>query len=373
MPRRRERRGREAEVVGEAQREAAIGRGQDETANHPQRAVSLDLPEAVAIRLLHPPVRVVGKARVDRDLGPPLGQQPGERRQPRLRRADLRWVIVREDRDSHERRVNTSEDGEHAAEAARVERIYRRYARSRRRRRAWAADNPGNLALRAELLAAIRSAAAAELAGEHRILDAGCGNGRWLEALQREGIRSSRLVGVDVQRQRLDQARRRVPGAQLELVDVRQLPFDDDSFGLVLALTLLSSLDSADSMRRGLSELDAGDAARRPRALLRAAAAQPVQQRSPNAVRCRPRRCRSPATRRTPPDPAASARPAARSVDLLVVPAAAAPAPATKPPSRRVPQAVRRRSERSLLSARPFARHRARRAAPARCDRARVH
>ena len=115
---------------------------------------------------------------MDRDLGPPLGQQPGERRQPRLRRADFRWVIVREDRDSHGRRVNTSEDGERAAEAARVERIYGRYARSRHRRRAWAADNPGNLALQAELLAAIRCSAAAELAGEDRILDAGCGNGR---------------------------------------------------------------------------------------------------------------------------------------------------------------------------------------------------
>jgi ubiquinone/menaquinone biosynthesis C-methylase UbiE len=151
--------------------------------------------------------------------------------------------------------VNTSEDGEHAAEAARVEHVYRRYARSHSRQRAWAADNPGNMALRAELLAAIRCSAAAELAGEHRILDAGCGNGRWLEALQREGVRSSRLVGVDVQQQRLDQARRHVSGAQLALADVRQLPFADDSFGLVLALTLLSSLDSADSVRRGLSEL----------------------------------------------------------------------------------------------------------------------
>ena len=62
-------------------------------------------------------------------------------------------------------------------------------------------------------------------------------------------------MGVDVQQQWLDQARRLVPGAQLELVDVRRLPFADDSFGLVLALTLLSSLDSAGSVRRGLSEL----------------------------------------------------------------------------------------------------------------------
>ena len=155
--------------------------------------------------------------------------------------------------------MNTSEDGgEHGEqpEVARVEHVYRRYARSRRRQRAWAADNPGNLALRAELLSAIRSAAAAELAGEHRILDAGCGNGRWLEALQRRRHPSRRgsweSTSSSSGSTRLGG---RVPGAQLELADVRQLPFADDSFVLVLALTLLSSLDSADSVRRGLSEL----------------------------------------------------------------------------------------------------------------------
>ena len=153
--------------------------------------------------------------------------------------------------------MNTSEDDERAREAARVERIYGRYARSARKRRAWAADNPGNLALRDELLATVRRVAAAALAAtdERPILDAGCGTGWWLEALSREGVDPSRLAGVDVQADRVERARTRLPGVRLATGDVRRLAFEDDSFGLVLAFTLLSSLDGSASVRTALSEL----------------------------------------------------------------------------------------------------------------------
>jgi SAM-dependent methyltransferase len=134
-------------------------------------------------------------------------------------------------------RGNTDEQ-----EAARVTRVYAGYRGSTRKRRAWAADNPGNVAIRAELLAAIWDLAGPELRGDGAILDLGCGHGYWLEALARGGVDERRLHGVDVIERRANAAARRVPGAAVTHGDGAMLPYRDGAFELVLLLTVLSSL-----------------------------------------------------------------------------------------------------------------------------------
>lgn len=145
-------------------------------------------------------------------------------------------------------RGNTDE-----AEAARIARVYGAYRASARKRSAWAADNPGNVAIRAELLDRIWELAGPQLRGEGAILDLGCGAGHWLEALARGGVAERRLHGIDLI-ERASQAARRVPGATVSHGDGAALPHPDGAFELVLALTVLSSLSAARA-RRVLAEV----------------------------------------------------------------------------------------------------------------------
>ena len=139
------------------------------------------------------------------------------------------------------------------SETERVSRIYDGYARSARRRRAWAADNAGNRAIRAELLDALRLVSGRRLAGEGRILDVGCGRGYWLERLIADGVSPSRLHGVDIIAERLD-GTRLPPDVELRHADARALPYPAEHFSLVLLFTVLSSLASRADARLALAQ-----------------------------------------------------------------------------------------------------------------------
>lgn len=149
--------------------------------------------------------------------------------------------------------MNSSDDPGRDAEAARVGRIYARYGASRRRRRAWAADNPGNIAIREELLERLRDAARDPLRGPDPVLDAGCGLGHWLRTLAGIGVDPARLHGIDILNDRLAAAEV-PPGVELQQADVRALPYPDDHFSLVLLFTVLSSLGSRADIGQALRE-----------------------------------------------------------------------------------------------------------------------
>jgi ubiquinone/menaquinone biosynthesis C-methylase UbiE len=142
----------------------------------------------------------------------------------------------------------------HETHRGAADRVYSEYARSRRKQRAWAADNPGNLAIRAELLSYLLGLARLQLQGGGEILDVGCGTGWCLRALADDGVDPGRLHGIEIQRARADAARLAVPGAAIEIGNALRLDFQDGSFALVLLLALLSSLDSADAVRGALAE-----------------------------------------------------------------------------------------------------------------------
>jgi ubiquinone/menaquinone biosynthesis C-methylase UbiE len=150
--------------------------------------------------------------------------------------------------------MNGNGDRQRDAEAARVRRTYAAYQRNPHRRRAWAADNPGNRAIREELLAAVLEEAEPQLASGGEVLDVGCGTGFWLQALQRCGIDAARLTGAEIQRERAAAAAERVPGATIVQADARALPLGDARFSVLLLFTVLSSLDGPQHVRRALSE-----------------------------------------------------------------------------------------------------------------------
>lgn len=140
------------------------------------------------------------------------------------------------------------------AEAKRLEAVYGRYAASRRRRRQWAASNPGNAAIRGELLEAVLELAAAPLRGDGAMLDVGCGTGWLLAELAARGVDPGRLHGVDLLEARVEAAGRRLPGAKVEQADARALPFPDECFELVVLATALSSMPNGEAVADALAE-----------------------------------------------------------------------------------------------------------------------
>ena len=132
-----------------------------------------------------------------------------------------------------------------------VARTYARYASSAGKRRSWSADNPGNLAIRQELVSAVWQLAGGALAGADEVLDVGCGTGWWLAQLAEEGTVHAHLHGVDILADRVSAARRQVPSATIVTGDVRALP-NGHSFGVVTLFTVLSSLRSHEDVRSAL-------------------------------------------------------------------------------------------------------------------------
>ena len=71
-----------------------------------------------------------------------------------------------------------------------------------------------------------------------RVLDAGCGTGGYLRFLLDEG-RFATAAGADIASGAIDLARERVPEADLRVTRLRELPFPDASFELVVSNDVL--------------------------------------------------------------------------------------------------------------------------------------
>jgi ubiquinone/menaquinone biosynthesis C-methylase UbiE len=147
-----------------------------------------------------------------------------------------------------------ADDGSDGGERTRVGRVYRDYGSDPRKRRRWSAENPGNRAIRAELVSAVFALAGTELARAGEILDVGCGSGWWLERLAGTASVHGALHGVELLDQRVNAARERVPSATVVAGDARRLPFTDRRFGLVSLFTVLSSLPGRPDVTQALRE-----------------------------------------------------------------------------------------------------------------------
>lgn len=104
------------------------------------------------------------------------------------------------------------------------------------------------------LLSLLRKADMLPLIGR-KVLDVGCGDGAVLRDLLRYGAAADDLRGIDLLPDRLERARELTPGAHFELADAQSLSYDDQSFDLVLAFTLLSSVMDPDARRRVAGEM----------------------------------------------------------------------------------------------------------------------
>jgi SAM-dependent methyltransferase len=87
------------------------------------------------------------------------------------------------------------------------------------------------------------------------VLDVGCGRGRWLLELAQWGAFAADLHGCDLNPTFLADARRRVPGATLEVADARRLPWPDGRFDCVMQFTVFTSILSDEVKREAASEM----------------------------------------------------------------------------------------------------------------------
>jgi len=72
-----------------------------------------------------------------------------------------------------------------------------------------------------------------------RVLDLGCGRGRWSEEFSRRG---ARVTGIDWSEEALDQARSRVPRATFVRMPITELGFSAASFDVVNCVTVIQHL-----------------------------------------------------------------------------------------------------------------------------------
>lgn len=86
---------------------------------------------------------------------------------------------------------------------------------------------------------------------DHRVLDAGCGNGRMIQELRSRGVSPQ---GVDLSSGMIGQARRREPEIDFRVADLRHLPYADASFGGVIAWYSLIHYDYPE-LAEALTEL----------------------------------------------------------------------------------------------------------------------
>jgi len=87
-----------------------------------------------------------------------------------------------------------------------------------------------------------------------RILDIGCGDGSVLQRLVLFGAKAKNLCGIDIIRERIDQAMAANPNIHFVVGDAASLPFENESWDLVLMFMIMSSILDAEVQRQIATE-----------------------------------------------------------------------------------------------------------------------
>lgn len=77
---------------------------------------------------------------------------------------------------------------------------------------------------------------------DKRILDIGCGNGGTLLPMLGYGFRSENCFGIDLQADRINHAKKKLPNMTFVCCSAENIPFEKNTFDLVTMFTCLSSV-----------------------------------------------------------------------------------------------------------------------------------
>jgi SAM-dependent methyltransferase len=143
-------------------------------------------------------------------------------------------------------------------ESDRVRRVYQDYAEAGLRESKWSLQNRGNQAIQRAISSALVDLLAdSEIRAlkDRRVLEIGCGMGRVLEQLISLGANPRLIAGIDILEEGIESARRRLPEADLRVADARSLPYPNESFDLLLAFTVFSSILELEIARQVACEM----------------------------------------------------------------------------------------------------------------------
>lgn len=102
--------------------------------------------------------------------------------------------------------------------------------------------------LERDLLALLKRHACTDLL-KKKVLDVGCGNGRHLHRFLDYGACLDNLFGIDLMTHRIEQARQRYPAIHWQVGSAHQLPYQSQTFDLVMSFVVFSSILN-DSLRQ---------------------------------------------------------------------------------------------------------------------------
>ena len=88
-----------------------------------------------------------------------------------------------------------------------------------------------------------------------RILDVGCGGGRWLFDFLAWGAQRKDLAGIDLLEKRVEDAKRLLPGADIKQGNADNLPWNDEYFDIVMQSVVFSSILDPVMKKRVASEM----------------------------------------------------------------------------------------------------------------------
>ena len=77
---------------------------------------------------------------------------------------------------------------------------------------------------------------------DKKILDIGCGNGGWLRDFVQWGAHSENLYGIDLLKDRIEEAKKINPNFNFLCANAEKLDFDDKSFDIVIVATCFTSI-----------------------------------------------------------------------------------------------------------------------------------
>ena len=104
---------------------------------------------------------------------------------------------------------------------------------------------PGNLLMYQQTvrscIAALQEASLFPLRGR-RVADIGCGSGSWLLEFVQWGADPADVAGIDLMENRLQEARTRIPQADLRVGSASELPWPDESFDVVSQFLVFTNM-----------------------------------------------------------------------------------------------------------------------------------
>jgi SAM-dependent methyltransferase len=143
-------------------------------------------------------------------------------------------------------------------ESDRVRRVYQGYADAGLGESKWSLQNRGNQAIHREIssvLVDLLAGAGIRSLDDRRVLEIGCGGGGVLDKLIALGAAPQLIAGIDLLEERIEAVRRRLPEADLRVADARSLPYATESFDVVVAFTVLSSILELEFTRQVAREM----------------------------------------------------------------------------------------------------------------------